>query len=690
MKIYLLYNSTYSMKILSYFSHNKAYLLVLLFFILVSCEQESIQDNPATVETPIVRLTACHEDESSSLTRTALAEDNHTILWTAHDQIKVFTQQTLSGSLFESLNNSPSKNADFEGELDISGVSVEKPIYAIYPYSESASFDGTSITAYLASEQVAKVDGFADNLLPAIAVSNDLNLSFCQVATGIRFLISTEGVRKVIFRGNKGEAVSGTFKVSMNSENRPVITDVIDGSQWVSLVAPENGTFEVGKMYYLSVLPQEFKKGFTLTFLTDTQAARYIFNENVVFKRAVWKNGKNLEEGIVYDSQMLSNGLPIVEVDVEDGKPVESKETWNICSIRIGENYYDSIVSDGKIRGRGNATWWLPKRPYRIKFDSKVSPFGFPANKDWVLLAEYNDKSLLRLSYMCEVSKAVGAEFTVNYKHVNLYLNGEYKGVYVLTDQVKVGENRVNVESDGFLLEEDLYYESENLWFTTNQGFNFSFKYPDADDGEIIKDDDNYSFITYYFAQLEASMLNISNEPENVSSLVDYRSFAKWYIIQELTGNWEPNRYYVLKSRTSKLMMYPSWDSEWSMGLALYGNPDNPYGWYYPPAQPDNEVVIWQDRQYFKWLFSDPNFIVALKEEWNDFKPKLSSITDEVIKVENSISQAQKDNFKVWPILDQYTSVGLIALGSWEAEVEYVNNFFANRSTWMDNYINSL
>lgn len=678
------------MKILSNFCHKVVYLFVSLSFILVSCEQESMQDNPVTENAPIVRLTACHEDESSSQTRTALAEDAHSILWTAHDQIKVFTKQTLSGQLFESLNDTPSRNADFEGALDVNGVSVENPIYAVYPYSPTTTFDGTSITMALATEQKAMADGFADHLLPAIAVSSDLNLSFYQVATGIRFRVTTEGIKKVIFRGNKGETVSGTIKISMNAENRPEITEVIEGSQWVSLVAPENGTFEVGKMYYLSVLPQEFKKGFTLTFLTDNNAARYSFNYDVTFKRAVWKNGKNLEENLVYEPQKLSNGLPIVEVEVEDGKPVESKETWKVCSIRVGEDYYDSIVSDGKIRGRGNVTWWLPKRPYRIKFSSKVSPFGFPAKKDWVLLAEYNDKSLLRLSYMCEVSKAVGAEFTVNYKHVNLYLNGEYKGVYVLTDQVKVGENRVNVETDGFLLEEDLYYESENLWFSTKQGLNFSFKYPDADDGEIIKDDDNYSYITNYFAQLEAAMLNISNEPENVSSLVDYKSFAKWYIIQELTGNWEPNRYYVLKSRSSKLMMYPTWDPEWSMGLALYGNPDNPYGWYYPPTQPDNEIVIWRDRQYFKWLFSDPAFITTLKKEWNDLKPKLPTIISEVKKVENSISQAQKDNFEVWPILNQYTSVGLIALGSWEAEVEYVKTFFANRSIWMDNYINSL
>lgn len=254
----------------------------------------------------------------------------------------------------------------------------------------------------------------------------------------------------MIFRGNKGESVSGSFKVSMNESGRPEITEVVNGCQWVTLVPPENGTFEVGKMYYLSVLPHDFENGFTLTFLTDTKAARFEFNNQVTFKRAIWKNGKNLEQGLAYANQLPSNGVPIVEVNVENGAPVDSKETWLNCSVRIGEDYYDTIVSGGKIRGRGNATWKdYPKKPYRIKFSSKESPFGFPANKDWVLLAEYNDHSFLRVPYMCEVSKAAGAQYTINYQHVNLYLNGEYQGLYILTDQVKTGKNRVNVEDDG-------------------------------------------------------------------------------------------------------------------------------------------------------------------------------------------------------------------------------------------------
>ena len=691
MKIYLLHNSTYQMKNPSSFFLSTVYLFVLLSFVFVSCEQESILDNPSGVETQVVKLSACLEEESSTQTRTALGEDGHSILWTKQEQIKVFTRNDVSGTLFESMNDTPSKNASFEGLLDITGVSAENPIYAVYPYSAAASFDGTSITTILASEQVAKTDGFADHLLPAIAVSSNLNLSFYQVATGIRFTISTEGVKKVIFRGNKGETVSGSFKVSMNDSGRPEITEIVEGCQWVTLLPPNNGTFEVGKMYYLSVLPQDYKNGFTLTFLTETKAARFEFNNEVTFKRAIWKNGKNLESGLTYTDQIPSNGVPIVEINVENGAHVDSKETWLNCSVRIGEDYYDTVVSDGKIRGRGNATWKdYPKKPFRIKFSSKESPFGFPANKDWVLLAEYNDHSFLRVPFMCEVSKAAGAEYTVNYQHVNLYLNGEYQGLYILTDQVKVGNSRVNVEDDGFLIEEDKYFDKEPLWFSTASGFNFSFKYPDAGNGAIVSGDDNYTFITSFFSDLESALGNIAVNPYAVSSKIDYISFAKWYLIQELTGNWEPNRFYVLESRATKLKMYPAWDPEWSMGLARNDNPNNPDGWYFPPVQPDNEAVIWRNRQYYPWLFNDPAFISILKSEWSLMKPKLGSVSYRINEVKTEIVLAQKDNFEKWPTLDKCYGAALIALGSWEAEVDYVNSFYSNRINWMDNFINSL
>lgn len=664
-------------------------LAVFAALLLSSCEHESM-DNLVSTMSQTVCLSASLMEENTT-TRTALGTDGTSILWTSNDQIKVFTKNTLGGAIFESTNTSPTKQTDFEGTLDITDISQENPIVAVYPYADDTSYDGTDVTITFPSVQEAFADGFSDHLLPALAVSSDLNLSFYQVATGIRFIVSTEGVKKVIFRGNRGETVSGTVKISMNDQGRPEIKEDVEGCQWVTLEAPENGAFEAGKMYYLSVLPQNFEKGFTLTFVTDTEAGRFEFNNEVLFKRAVWKNGKNLEAQVAYADQYLSNGVPNVEVFVENDALVESKEVWQNCNVRIGSDYYDTVASDGRVRGRGNATWKdYPKKPYRIKFSSKESPFGFPSNKDWVLLAEYNDHSFLRLPYMCEVSKAAGLQYTINYQHVNLYLNGEYQGLYIMTDQVKVGKNRVNVEDDGFLIEEDKYYNKEPLWFTTSKGFNFSFKYPDADDGAIVSGDDNYIFITNFFSELETALSNISQHPELVSSKVDYSNFAKWYLIQELIGNWEPNRFYVLESRASKLKMYPAWDPEWSMGLAKMGNPANGGDWFFPPEQPDNSLAIWNTRQYFPWLLNDPAFINALKSEWSQMKPQLSSVSDVINRVESKIAFAQQDNFDKWPTMGKCYGAALIAFDSWTEEVNYAKTFFADRINWMDNYIQNL
>ena len=665
----------------------KGYIWALFcFFSLFSCEQESV-DIPSNGNNQLKRLPTSLEEVTTST-----QESNRiAILWSINDSIKVFNSENKEGCVFKSLNIIPSNNAEFEGNIDLSYLSPDNPLVAIYPSSTSASYDGTCLTTYLASEQVAIADGFEDHLLPSLAISTNSDLSFYQIATGICFTVATEGVKSVIFHGNKGEAVAGSFKVKMDSGGRPEVVEIVDGSQWVTIKAQNNGYFEVGKKYYLSVLPQEFEEGYTLTFLTDDKVARYELSDKIYLKRAIWMDGEIFEQRVSYTDRYLSNGLPTVEIIVKDGAPVESKENWLACNVRIGEDYYDTFFSGGKIRGRGNATWKdYPKKPYRIKFSSKETPFGFAANKDWVLLSEYNDHSFLRLPYMCEISKAAGAQYTVNYQHVNLYLNGEYRGLYVLTDQVKAGMHRVNLEDDGFLIEEDKYYDKEPLWFSTSFGLNFSFKYPDPGDGEIVSGDDKYLFITTFFSELETALSNILQVPEDVALRIDYSSFAKWFLIQELIGNWEPNRFYVLESRASKLKMYPAWDSEWSMGLAMNDNPNDPDGWYFPPTIPDNEAAIWHSKQYYPWLFKDPAFINVLKNEWILMKQQLCFVNERIDEVESEISLAQKDNFEKWPTLDKCYGAALIALGDWETEVDYVKNFFANRIIWMNNYIHNL
>ena len=376
------------------------------------------------------------------------------------------------------------------------------------------------------------------------------------------------------------------------------------------------------------------------------------------------------------------SGLPLVFVNNVDRAPIVSKEEW-LEGSSYTIVYSDGTVLDaiGKIKGRGNSTWNYDKKPYAVKFEKKQKPFGFPANKSWVLLAESCDPSLLRTAYMCAISKAAGIEWTINYQYVNLFLNGEYMGVYVFTDKVEKSENRINIKEDGFIIEDDNFYEKEKLYFVTYKGLGrpYTFKYPD-DDEDIFKGDDNYLFIESFMNQLESSLMVLQDIHVDINYMkyLDFTSFAKYHIANEVFMNFDPNRFYVLPSRQSKLKMMPLWDSEWSMGSWISTWNDNPY--------PIEENTFWENMYFFKYLMKSPAFKEAVKVEWAKFISNVQQVKDEVEAVRQIIAKAQAANFKKWPSTGRPMNY---SVKSWQEEVERVNTFFDERVTWMDNRINN-
>ncbi len=400
------------------------------------------------------------------------------------------------------------------------------------------------------------------------------------------------------------------------------------------------------------------------------------------------KNNNQRFYNIIVKAQ---NCVPRIDILTDNSAEITSKVDYIPATIVISNNpEYGNGEYRCKIRGRGNSSWTRPKKPYKVKLDAKTSIFGFPANKDWVLLAEYCDKSLLRTAYMCEMSKAVEKEYTVNYKHVDLYLNGDYNGTYILTDLVEKADNRVNISKDGFIIEDDNFYNYEPLYFTTDSmGFNYTFKYPNADKAQIVSNDDNYNYISSYMNQLENALLKLDKDPQDVSytELIDTESFAKWYLIWEVLGNWEPNLYFVLPSRTAKMQMGPAWDAEWSLGLAANGNPDNPWGWYAYPHEAHYNDEIWREKKYYKYLMKSPIFRQEVNTLLNRYMQNILSINVRIEKVKTEITFTQDANFKRWDVLNELVGAGLFALGSWEAEVDYASDIFNKRLQWVYDYL---
>ena len=218
------------------------------------------------------------------------------------------------------------------------------------------------------------------------------------------------------------------------------------------------------------------------------------FNNNIRYTLF----GKDGQKKTYYTRIRGYNGIPIVAITTKDSIAILSNENYVEANLRIFNDPEHGIIEQNcKIRGRGNSSWAnYPKKPYKIKAFQKISPFGFYSNKDWVLLADYTDKSLIRTAFISELSKAMGIEFTINYRHVELFVNGDYLGVYCFTDQVERGKNRVNIEKDGFLIEDDTYYAREPLFLKSDLcGYNFTFKYPDADDESFNENHHDYIFI---------------------------------------------------------------------------------------------------------------------------------------------------------------------------------------------------
>ena len=393
-------------------------------------------------------------------------------------------------------------------------------------------------------------------------------------------------------------------------------------------------------------------------------------------------------EPIGRKSPFTSYGMPTLWIDTEDGVAISSKFETVPCTIKLTEDGDDEdviLTQSARIRGRGNATWWwdYPKRPYKIKLDKAQSLCGMPSNRDWALLALYSDHTLMRESFMTCIASKLDMPYQIRQEYVRVVLNGQENGVYVLSETVENAKNRIDVKSDGFIIEKDNHAENESVVFYSGNGHCFTFKYPD--NGDIDNGDLNYTYIKDFIDSFENALYgsDFKDPDKGYRKYIEPRSFAKWYLLQEISDNWEPNPFYVLQTRGALLEAGPTWDAEWSFGLSR----QDQNGWMTPPAQPDPESGHWHQTTYLRNLFEDPYFVDIVREEWSKLKPKLQQVHEEMATLAESLDAAQKYNFKLYPILGTVPELGLVCFGNWKDEVAYADDYLTKHAAWFDSWI---
>jgi hypothetical protein len=374
--------------------------------------------------------------------------------------------------------------------------------------------------------------------------------------------------------------------------------------------------------------------------------------------------------------------------------PVDSKEVYIPGRLMIKNSLAgDSLYGgDIEIRGRGNSTWEMPKKPYKIKLGKKAALLGMHESKQWVLLANYADKSLMRNEVGFELSRRVGLVYTPAGRFVDVILNGTYIGNYELVEQIDVGENKVNIAeqeegvttlpeiSGGYLAEVDGFAYTEVVNFTTSRNMAISVHYPDDD--EINDAQKNY--IHYHFNMFEDSLFsaNFSDPLNGYQKYFDLGSYVNWYLANEIIGNpdifW--STYMYKDFNNDKLYTGPVWD------LDIAANNDERIGDAVNKLMLDaaHEPKLWINR-----LMEDKNFRNAVRDRWNEIKTSISSIPSFVDEFAMRLTYSQKKNFQKWNILNEKVYLNLQVAGSYEGEVNYLKNYLTNRIEWLDTEFNS-
>jgi len=189
-------------------------------------------------------------------------------------------------------------------------------------------------------------------------------------------------------------------------------------------------------------------EGCTLRYFADGKEVdgnSFVLSEDYYEKWITVKAYDNGEE--VSQDKAYFSRLPVIYINTDDGLGITSKDEYKPAVMSIQNNTEaDTAMYDGaiKIKGRGNTSWNWPKKPYRIKLDKKTDLFGMGKNKNWVLLANYLDESLLRNTTAAQISKEMGLE-TMDTVWTDVVLNGEYVGNYQLCEQIRIDSTRVDI-----------------------------------------------------------------------------------------------------------------------------------------------------------------------------------------------------------------------------------------------------
>lgn len=364
--------------------------------------------------------------------------------------------------------------------------------------------------------------------------------------------------------------------------------------------------------------------------------------------------------GVCFECASQSNTVPVFHISTVDSQPVIDKETY------INGTYYVTVPKRSeftpvaspenqaslKIRGRGNATWDSLKKPYKLKLTARTELLGMPAQCHFALLACYGAAFELGMfSYMAglKIAEMTGQPWVPRCQPVELVLNGEFLGLYLLTETVRIDENRVNifkqpdnctdpeVISGGWLVEIDNYPDDNQLlipeYLSTDTVGEMRLTYKNPEKLSAMQE----NWLRAEFTKINRMTNSRDRINNNWANYIDATSLARYFIVREMLHDIDGYNgsfyFHKDKGKDSKWICGPIWDiypatqkSDWVMNL-----------------HPANSKV-----HLIPYVVRTTAFQRALAREWANFKPQISTLINCVNSFYYEYSAADRANGVLW------------------------------------------
>lgn len=362
-----------------------------------------------------------------------------------------------------------------------------------------------------------------------------------------------------------------------------------------------------------------------------------------------------------------SGTVPVVWINVDNNYGITTKDYYQQASLYVT---YPDGSSQGtaenplavKIKGRGNSTWThLAKKPYKIKFPKDVPFLGMGQDDTFTLLPNFLDWwGYLQNTVGFELSRRLGLNYTPAQEPVEVVMNGTYIGLYFVTEQIKIGDNRIDIASQknketnpetitgGWLLEIENYPDSSSFLITEHDGRTKQNLWFTSHSPEKMSTEQKL-YITDFLNNLDSLIYNSPLESPEWEKYIDVDELAKFLIVHEILDNKESfsGSCWMYKERgdSTKLKFGPVWDFGSCFINVKFPITDSCYNSFVYQDLPNYCSSHWIER-----LYQYPYFMQVVKRHWKQFyKSNYESIYDYMDKFVLSIVDAGNADYIRWP-----------------------------------------